>query len=172
MRTTKTKKKKRTTSKSKRQKIIDQFDAIFSRYIRMRDSDDKGIVTCPLCWKKLPRKKAQNMHFIKRGVLKYRFDEDNCHAGCKRCNVMLDWNYIEYTRRMQRKYGIKKVDEMIYDKQPYDISTPELEDMMCRYRGKLDNYAYKFILNINENGKTKRKSDSDDKGMKKDIQDR
>ena len=49
MRTTKIKKKKRTTSKSTRQKIIDQFDVIFSRYIRMRDSDDKGIVTCPLC---------------------------------------------------------------------------------------------------------------------------
>lgn len=73
---------------------------------------------------------------------------------------------------MQRKYWIKKVDEMIYDKQPYDISTPELEDMMCKYRGKLDNYAYKFILNINDNGKTKRKSNSDDKAREKNIQDR
>ena len=44
------------------------------------------------------------MHFITRACWYYRYDEDNCHAGCMRCNVILNGNYIEYTRYMQNKY--------------------------------------------------------------------
>jgi hypothetical protein len=32
-----------------RSKAIKKLDAVFSEYIRLRDSDENGIVTCPLC---------------------------------------------------------------------------------------------------------------------------
>ena len=106
---TKTKKTKSPT----KTKLRKRADSVFSTFVRLRDSNKQWIVTCPLCWSKLPRKQAQNMHFIKRSCWLYRFNEDNCHAGCYRCNVVLSWNYIEYTRWMQRQYGIEAVDEMI-----------------------------------------------------------
>lgn len=71
---------KRKREKSERQKTIEKFDSVFSDYIRLRDSDQKGRVICPLCNAKMYRKYSQNMHFISRGVLMYRYDEDNCHA--------------------------------------------------------------------------------------------
>ena len=132
-----------------RSKLIKKLDGVFSEYIRLRDSDANWYVTCPLCGSKIHWKKAQNMHFISRAVLKYRYDEDNCHAGCVRCNVILHGNYIVYTRRMQTRYGIDRVDAMIKDKSLYKISTPDLLDMFYDYRNKAQ--YLEAILDIREN---------------------
>lgn len=130
--------KMKTPKKITRSKIIKKLDWVFSEYIRLRDSDNKGIVTCPLCWKKMHRKDAQNMHFISRWVLKYRFDENNCYAWCMRCNVILHWNYIEYTLFMIKKFWKETVEAMKNDKQPYNIPTPRLMEMIQEYTSKAD----------------------------------
>lgn len=127
--------KKRKTQKSPRQKAIEKLDDVFSKYIRLRDcAFFSWIVVCPLCWAKIHRKKAQNMHFISRWVLRYRFDEENCHAWCMRCNVILNGNYIAYTRYMQNQYWIEKVDQMINDKSVCSIKTYELEEKIEYYK--------------------------------------
>lgn len=126
-----------------RQDYIKQLDNIFSTFIRLRDCNAKWIVICPLCWAKIPRKKAQNMHFVSRGVMKYRYDEKNCHAGCMRCNVFLNGNYIIYTRWMQKTYWITYVDRIISDKQPYKIPTPMLVEMIKYYTQKANILADK-----------------------------
>lgn len=121
--------------KRSRSKLVKDLDTIFSRYIRMRDSNKFGIVTCPLCGNSMPRKEAQNMHFIKRSVYLFRRSESNCFAGDYRCNVILKWNYIEYTRFMQNKFGISAVDEMIsLSKTIHKISTPEIEEKIQYYK--------------------------------------
>ena len=122
--------------KLSRNKIIKKLDWVFSEYIRLRDSNSKWIVECPLCWKRIYWKYAQNMHFVSRWVLKYRFSEKNCHAGCMRCNVILHWNYIEYTRFMQRKYWFEFVESIVRDKAPYKVSTPDLISMIYNYEVK------------------------------------
>lgn len=122
-----------------RSKAIKKLDAVFSEYIRLRDSDENGIVTCPLCWTRIKRKNAQNMHFITRGCYLYRYDEINCHAGCMRCNVFLNGNYIVYTRRMQKTYGIETIDEMIRNKSSlFKITTPGLMEMITYYKNKVE----------------------------------
>lgn len=125
--------------KSKTRKdYIKELDNIFSIFIRERDSDKDGIITCPLCWARIPRKQAQNMHFIPRWCYFYRWSEINCHAGCMRCNVMLHWNYIVYTRRMQRKFWIEYIDKMISNKfKVFKISTPEIIQKIEYYKQKV-----------------------------------
>lgn len=127
-----------------RKKIIKKLDEVFSQYIRLRDSNAKWIVVCPLCWAKMERKKAQNMHFVSRWVLKYRFNEKNCHAWCMRCNVILNWNYIIYTRRMQKMYWIHYVDSIINDKQPFSISTSQLQKILEYYTELRDKQLERF----------------------------
>ena len=136
-------KKKKTKT---RQDYIKQLDNVFSTFIRIRDCNEKGIVVCPLCWAKIPRKQSQNMHFVSRGVLKHRFDENNCFAWCLRCNVILHWNYIAYTRFMQNKFGIAYVDRLIADKWPYKIPTPLLVEMILYYQKKTEILAKKKNL--------------------------
>lgn len=140
------KKSKKEKSKLSRSKVVKKLDAVFSRFIRFRDCDKHGIVTCPLCGVKMPRKKAQNMHFISRKNMKYRFDEDNCHAWCQRCNVTLNGNYIEYTLYMVNRYWVEKTEAMKHDKQAYKIETWELEEMIEYY--KLKNAEYERVKNL------------------------
>ena len=130
--------KKQKAKKPTRSKIIQKADSVFSTFIRLRDSDRHGIVTCPLCWAKLPRKKAQNMHIITRACWLYRYDEINCHAWCMRCNVILNWNYIIYTRYMQNAYWINTVDDMIKkSKMVWKLSTPEIQEIIEEYTNKI-----------------------------------
>ena len=119
--------------KLSRKQIIKKLDAVFSEYIRLRDCDKKGIVTCPLCWTRIFWKYAQNMHYVKRWRLKYRFSEKNCHAGCMRCNVILNWNYTVYTFYMQKKYWYDFTEFVWFDNAPFTITTPQLEALLYKY---------------------------------------
>lgn len=137
----KTKKQKAPT----RSKLVKKADSVFSTFIRLRDSNRKWIVTCPLCWWKGTRKQAQNMHFITRACWLFRYDEDNCHAGCMRCNVILNWNYIAYTRYMQNKYWIEKVDHMIAEsKKIHKLSTAEIQTIIDKYTNKILKFVWKL----------------------------
>ena len=129
---------KKKTAWSTRSQLIKKLDQVFSVYIRLVVADKEWYITCPLCWARVRWTKAHNMHFIKRSVYKYRWDEKNCHAGCMRCNVILHGNYIVYTRRMQRKYGEILVDEMINDRQIMKIATSSLQEMIEKYQVLVD----------------------------------
>lgn len=126
--------------KSKTRKdYIKELDTIFSLFIRLRDCDKNWFITCPLCWAKIYRTQAQCMHFIPRGCYFYRWSEINCYWWCMRCNVMLHWNYIVYTRRMQRKFWIEYVDKMISNKfKVFKISTPEIIQKIEYYKQKVE----------------------------------
>lgn len=139
--------KKIKSKKPTRSKLVQKADSVFSTYIRLRDSDKNWFVKCPLCWAKIHWKKAQNMHFITRACWLYRYDETNCFAWCYRCNCILNWNYIIYTRFMQDKFWIEKVDEMIREsKQIYKLPTYELEEIIDTYTNKIQKFARKLTL--------------------------
>ena len=42
-------KKVKKTKAPSRSKLVKKADSVFSTFIRLRDSDRHGIVTCPLC---------------------------------------------------------------------------------------------------------------------------
>lgn len=132
--------KKKTVSTY--QSLKKKLDAVFSIFIRLRDSK-KGIVTCPLCWKRIPRKQAQNMHFVSRSVLKYRYDEDNCFAGCMRCNVILGGNYQVYTLRMINRYWIEFVEKRINDKSIFKVGVDRFKEKIEEYTQKVEAFLKK-----------------------------
>ena len=93
-------KRKETISKLKK-----KADTLYSEYIRKRDTNEIGFITCFTCDRILEYKEAQNMHYIPRRHLATRWLDLNCHAGCYRCNVILKGNYDEYALRLIKKYG-------------------------------------------------------------------
>lgn len=139
---TKAKKTKSPTKTALRKKA----DSVFSTFIRLRDSDKTWTVKCPLCWAKMHRKQSQNMHFIKRSCWYYRYDETNCHAGCYRCNVVLNWNYIIYTRYMQKNYWIETVDHMIKESKKLhkERDKKDYQEIINKYSTKIIQLAAKL----------------------------
>lgn len=130
--TTKVKKKSKT-----RWQLVKELDAIFSKFIRQRDSDYSWICTCVTCWAKAHWKTMHCCHFLSRSNYKYRWDEDNCFWGCYRCNVILKWNYIPYTLFMINKYGKERVEYMQNDKELSKIKTADIIEKIEYYKNLL-----------------------------------
>ena len=139
-------KKPKKTKTPNKSKLRAKADSVFSTYIRLRDADKHWMVKCPLCWAKMFWEQAQNMHFIKRSCRLYRYNEDNCHAWCYRCNVVLNWNYIVYTRYMQNRYWIETVDKMIANNKKLnkERSKEDYEKIIKEYSEKIIKYASKL----------------------------
>lgn len=56
------------------------LDDIFSKFIRLRDADVHGNITCVSCKKKIPWEKSNCCHYADRKHTATRWDELNNHA--------------------------------------------------------------------------------------------
>ena len=139
-----TKKKTKT-----RWQIVKELDAIFSKFIRLRDADNKWMCICITCWEILHWKKIQCWHFISRGNYKYRRDENNCFPQCVACNIYKSWNYISYTLKMIKMLWEDVVKEMQEDKELVKISTTELREKIEFYKEKVGELLWKDISLLN-----------------------
>jgi hypothetical protein len=79
------------------------LDQIFSIYIRLRDANTDGYISCCECGKTFWWQESTNGHFVKRRHHTLRWDERNCHAQCAPCNGQ-DTN-LRYADFMVIKYG-------------------------------------------------------------------
>lgn len=106
--------KKMTVAAMKR-----DLDDIYSPWVRMRDTRDDGFATCFVCGKE-GRPYGENMHnghWIKRALApSLIFTEWNTHCICWRCNKL---EPPEYTTKMQKLYGVEKVEWFISQQHSY-----------------------------------------------------
>jgi len=102
------KKKKAPT----RSQLVKKLDDIYSKYVRLDQSDEFGYCICVTSGERMFWKEAQNGHFFSRRFYPTRWNDDNCHPQSMRDNVFLKGNYINYTRYMIDSYGRDFVDEL------------------------------------------------------------
>jgi Bacteriophage Lambda NinG protein len=74
--------KKKSVSKLKK-----ELDKVFSEYIRRKYANEKGEVSCYTCGLTKVWREQQCGHFISRGYLATRFEEENVRPQCVGCNV-------------------------------------------------------------------------------------
>jgi len=93
--------------------LIKEADSIFSQYIRKKSADWRGDAGCYTCCKRFHWKQLQCGHFLKRGNMSTRFDEDNCRVQCASCNVWNEGNYKKYTEKLKRELGDERFNALI-----------------------------------------------------------
>lgn len=86
-------------------KLKKEADAAWSIYIRVRDSDSNGMVTCITCPTTLHWKQMQCGHFVSRRVNSLRFDEQNTNAQDVSCNMFHSGEQYKYGLALDEKYG-------------------------------------------------------------------
>lgn len=123
-------KKKKTVSKLKK-----DLDTWFSRYIRLRDSDDKGEIKCVTCEEVRFWKYADCGHYIPRQWKSTRWHEQNCHAQCKGCNGFQEGRMDIHRDKIEERYG-KDVVDMLNFKQE------------CEKRNTVRLYTFELEANI------------------------
>lgn len=107
MNLTKTKKPK----KPKLSTVKNRVWALFSRYIRLKATDYRGLVECVTCGELMPYNQAQAGHFISGRNNAVLFDERLVHVQCRMCNIWLGGNYVAYTLFMLTKHTREEIEE-------------------------------------------------------------
>jgi hypothetical protein len=112
--------------KSKRKKLIEKLDRIFSQYIRLRD---KGCVICG------SRQNLQNGHYITRSAWATRWDEINCNCQCEYHNNLHETSISAYKNWFILKYGQSVLQEITYkSNQIRKYTLQELEELVIKYK--------------------------------------
>lgn len=117
--------------------LISQADAVFSRYIRLKEANKDGVICCYICQSPVKWQQAQCMHFVKRGNLFLRWDERNCKAGDKSCNEYKGGNYLLYAKRLEQDSpGITEI-LMEESRIVYKPTRDEIRGIIADYSRKL-----------------------------------
>ena len=91
-------------------KKLHDADRWFSLYIRLRDANNDGEVSCCSCGKQIFWQDSDAGHFIPRQHRSTRYHEKNVHAQCRKCNRFDNGNPGGYSLFLIREYGIKTVE--------------------------------------------------------------
>ena len=131
------KKAKAGLSKSK---LRDKLDAVFSKYIRLKYSDDRGNCRCISCGKVFYWKDIQNGHYMSRRYMSTRFSEDNCRPQCVACNIFNQGNIQMYRRALIKQIGEQRVDliEVRAKQESKNWSLFEYKAMIDFYQKEVD----------------------------------
>jgi len=119
--------------KVKRGAVVKRLDAIFSQYIRKKNSDH-GKAQCFTCGKIDDWKKLQNGHFQSRRHYSTRWDETNCQVQCAGCNVFKYGEQFKFGLELDSKYGSGTAHNLLVKAQKQvKYQTFELLEMIKYY---------------------------------------
>lgn len=126
-------------------KLKKDLDKVFNRYIRFRDTED-GYGVCISCGYGKPFEELDAGHFYaKQGYDGLRYNEDNVHAECRKCNRFDDSHLISYQDNLLGKIGNAGMAKLKHDASDYKAkgfkwNRVELNEKIVEYKNKLKDY--------------------------------
>jgi len=111
----------------------DLTQRVVNDFIRERDRD----LPCISCgtWSTVQWEAG---HYRSRGAASHlRFNEDNIHKQCHRCNDELSSNAIPYRAALIAKIGAERVEMLENNNTPHRYTREELDAIRARYRALL-----------------------------------
>lgn len=66
-----------------------------------------------------------------------RFDENNVHGQCKRCNRYLSGNAVSYRAGLIERIGLVEVERLDSDHTPRKWDKEELRELTALYKQKI-----------------------------------
>lgn len=84
----------------------------FNAWVRKRDAKD-GHFVCISCNEPKSLRQMDAGHYYSRGNHSYlRYNENNVHGQCRKCNSFLSGHLIPYRENLIKKIGLDKVEEL------------------------------------------------------------
>lgn len=114
------------------QDIVKAAQMVFNKYIRERDKDE----LCISC-KQTPKKVNAGHFFNANNHWNVRFDEDNVHLQCERCNSFLSGNLLEYRTNLLTKIGAERFNQLeARARVTRKFTKDELKELIKKYKKK------------------------------------
>lgn len=114
-----------------------KLDDVFSLFIRLRDCDKDGIVTCCTCGARKHYRQVDAGHYITRGDYATRWTPENVAAQCKRCNLRGGEQHL-FAKFIDKTYGVGTADMLqIKRHNTFKLSGVVLEALIEEYQQKV-----------------------------------
>jgi hypothetical protein len=116
------------------------LDEVFSRYIRLRDSQAYGFkyFKCISCGKIKPFGMMDCGHYFSRTHMATRFSEYNAHGECSYCNRFCSDHLVGYHDNLIRKIGQDMYNRLVWQHNEAKHWTEfELKEMIKHYQLKI-----------------------------------
>lgn len=135
------KEKERKWKKEKKERLerlkthkdyVQELQKTFNAFIRQRDKHKP----CISCGKPLIGKFDAGHYRSAGGNPELRFDEDNVHGQCVRCNQHLHGNLIDYRIRLIQRIGQDVVDRLEGPQKPKHYTIDQLKGLKTYYKEK------------------------------------
>lgn len=127
--------------------LIQDADAIFSQFIRLKYARPDGFVKCFTCDNVKHWTMMQNGHYIKRGHLFLRWDERNCRPQDQYCNEVESGNIPKFTKNLEQENpGITEIltEEM---RIVHKVTREEIRQIIADYTPKVKEMKKCLTLN-------------------------
>lgn len=102
-----------------------------SAFVRSRDQDFAGYVSCYTCGVSKHWKEMHCGHYIHG---KLDFDLRNLKTQCNKCNTYLSGNLGEYTLRLIKENSLEWVDQLKLDANTTEYTIEDLEAIYIKYK--------------------------------------
>lgn len=118
--------------------LIKECDALFSKYIRLKYADNKGMVKCFTCNTVNHWTMMQCGHFIPRANMFTRFDERNCRVQDEYCNCHKHGNLLVFASNLEKEHA--GITDILYEeaKTIYKYSREELRLLQLDLKRKIN----------------------------------
>jgi vacuolar-type H+-ATPase catalytic subunit A/Vma1 len=114
------------------QDLVKAAQLVFNKYIRERDKDE----LCISC-KQKPKKVNAGHFWNANNHWNVRFDEDNVHVQCERCNSYLSGNLLEYRTNLLIKIGAERFNQLeARARVTRKFTKDELKELIKKYKEK------------------------------------
>lgn len=113
----------------------------FNKFIRLRDAG----LPCISCGEK-PKKENGGHYFSAGGHANVRFNEDNVHLQCERCNQFLSGNLLNYQIGIEKRIGGQRLlalHEQAHIEKKFTIE--ELREINETYKQKIKELKKLYI---------------------------
>lgn len=117
-----------------------KLDEVFSQYIRLKHSDQRGYCRCISCGKIQHWKQIQNGHYMSRRHLATRWHEDNCRPQCVACNIFNQGAAQMFRRGLIREIGEQQTDliEALAHTTSHEPSECEYQALIAYYKQQIE----------------------------------
>jgi hypothetical protein len=118
--------------------LVNKLDRIYSRFIRMRDADNEGNISCVTCGKRFHWSEVHCGHWVKRQYMAVRWDERNTAAQCVSDNLYHGGKQDEFGKAIIDRYGLDAFNELLSKKHETKKWTrAELQELIETYTARV-----------------------------------
>lgn len=116
-----------------------KLDEVFSKFIRLRDTNEDGVGYCIDCGARMTWEHVQCGHFMVRERMSTRWNEQNCAGQRDGCNMEASGRQYEMGLGLDSRYGKGTADSLVQQSLNIRQWTPQdLMEMILDYREKVN----------------------------------